>query len=301
MYKIKQSPEDFVVEELTSITPKDSGEYVYFWLTKREYTTHKAVETIARKLKLKLKHVGFAGTKDKKAVTRQLISIKGTTKEHVERLTLPDLKLEFYGYGDDPISLGDLAGNRFKIIVYSDKQVKVEKIKIPNYFGEQRFSTNNPKIGKLLVKKQFQEAATLIQAEPKLTDHLSKNPTDYIGALRQLPRKILLLYVHSYQSFIWNMTVERMIEQGLEQEYVPIIGFAAEETNSIIDDIMKNENLTFRDFIIRQIPEISTEGALRKMYVDMNIKITDDKDKHALEFDLPKGSYATTVIKELFD
>ena len=131
------------------------------------------------------------------------------------------------------------------------KKLKDKKIKIPNYFGEQRFSKNNPKIGKLIVKKEFKQAAELIEGEPKLTNHLQDHPDDYIGALRRLPRKILLLYVHSYQSLLWNLAVERMIDAGIEEEFVPLIGFGTEDVNDIIKDIMKNEDLSFRDFIIK--------------------------------------------------
>ncbi|MEA3430763.1 MAG: tRNA pseudouridine(13) synthase TruD [Nanoarchaeota archaeon] len=303
MYKIKQSPEDFVVEEVTNIEPKDSGPYSYYWMKKKEYTTSKAVEIIARKLKLKLRQVGYAGAKDKKAITLQLISLKNIKKERVESLDIKDIELKFHGYGDTPISLGNLIGNKFRIVVDTDNPVNVEHIKIPNYFGEQRFSTNNPKIGKYIVKKQFKQAALLIQGEPRLTRHLEEHPGDYIGALRQIPRRILLLYVHSYQSLLWNLTVERMIEKGIEQEKIAIIGFGTEESdiNEIMKTIMDNEELTFRDFIIKQIPAISAEGDLRNMFIDTSITVSNyNNTKQILEFQLPKGSYATTVVKELY-
>ncbi|MBW3021859.1 tRNA pseudouridine(13) synthase TruD, partial [Candidatus Woesearchaeota archaeon] len=234
------------------------------------------------------------------AVTTQLISIKNIKKDRVESLNLNDISLEYYGSGPNPISLGDLKANKFIVVVYTDIKIKNKKIKIPNYFGEQRFSKNNPRIGKLIVKKQFKQACELIQGEPKLKQHLDRHPGDYIGALRKLPRKILLLYVHSYQSLLWNTAVERMIDNDIEEDYVPIIGFGTENVNDIIKDIMKNENLSFRDFIIRQIPELSVEGDKRMMFIELNVKVTDKDDKQVLEFELPKGCYATTVIRQLY-
>ena len=75
MYKIKQIPEDFVVREISGIRPSEHGKYTYFLLKKRNYTTQRAVKAIADALHIPEKRFGFAGNKDKNAITEQLCSV----------------------------------------------------------------------------------------------------------------------------------------------------------------------------------------------------------------------------------
>ncbi|MBW3015076.1 tRNA pseudouridine(13) synthase TruD [Candidatus Woesearchaeota archaeon] len=320
MYKIKQHPEDFIVKEITNLKPKDSGSYTYIWLKKKNYTTLRAIETLASKLKINSKSIGFAGTKDKSAVTEQLISIKkSVSKEKIANITLKDIELNFYGYGDTPLSLGDLIGNQFIIIVRNlEKNQLVEHVpKIPNYFGQQRFSRNNAEIGKAIIKKYFKKAVELIlentgDQESKVLDHITHKPNDFVGALRKINIKILRMYVHSYQSYIWNKTLEKCLKDNHKVEFIPILGFGTELGDSVVDNIIKNfmdsEIITLRDFIIPQIPELSAEGDKRKAFTEIkDLEIKTDLDelnkgmfKQLLTFSLPKGSYATTVIEELY-
>jgi len=102
---IKEQPEDFFVEEICDINEikkKDEGKDAhYFYLTKRDYTQMKALEQIARVFRVSRKQIHFAGTKDRRAVTKQLISIQHINKRSFEEnvtyfnsLT-DDLQLEF--------------------------------------------------------------------------------------------------------------------------------------------------------------------------------------------------------------
>ena len=174
MYKIKQVPQDFIVKEITNFEVEDKGEYAYFWLTKTDYTTIGAIRKIALALNLQLKFIGFAGTKDKRAVTKQVISIKNIKKEKVERLALKDIKLEYIGQNSSPLSLGDLEGNEFLITVrnLTTKRIQPPQ-KFPNLYGPQRFSKNNAEIGKLLVNKKFQQAVELID-QYEVQEYLQK-------------------------------------------------------------------------------------------------------------------------------
>ena len=74
MYKIKQIPEDFIVKEINDIILNNDGKYSYFLLKKKNYNTLNAIKAIAKKLKINEKDIGFAGNKDKEAVTKQTIS-----------------------------------------------------------------------------------------------------------------------------------------------------------------------------------------------------------------------------------
>ena len=75
MYKIKQQPEDFRVVEIPNYEIRDKGEYPIFLLRKRNYTTEQAIQKVADYFHIKPKFIGYAGIKDKKAITEQYISI----------------------------------------------------------------------------------------------------------------------------------------------------------------------------------------------------------------------------------
>ena len=310
MYKIKQKPEDFIVKEIPIYELKE-GEYSYFWLTKKDYNTVKAVQRIADKLNIRSKKIGFAGTKDKIAITKQIISIRNIDKEKVENLNIKDIKLEYIGNGDIPISLGDLKGNEFVIVVKNLNTNKLKNTnKIPNLFGPQRFSKNNAEIGKELVRKDFKKALNLINNK-EVKDYLEINPVDFIGALRKIPLKTRKMYVHAYQSLIWNKTAEKYLEISFKNIKIPLIGFQTEIENldydlkEIVLDILNKERLTERDFIIPQVKELTAEGGERDLFItpenfEINFEKKGIKYNAIISFFLPKGSYATIVIDYLF-
>lgn len=322
MYKIKQQPEDFKVFEIPNRKLKDSGTYAIFSLMKKNYTTENAIQTIAKALFIPRKLIGYSGSKDSVAITTQFISFKNISPEKVKKLEFKDISLEHVGYSDAPLSLGDLEGNEFIITIRNlDAHNKFNTAgsshsMIPNYFGEQRFSKNNSEIGKLIITNKFKEASELIKTDNQygkiVEESLLKSSHDYVNAIRQIPKKILQLYVHAYQSALWNKTVEKYLEKDRTQEKIPMIGFGFETNNSeiqeIVDSILKEEEINERDFIIRQIPELSAEGMDRKLYMDLtNLEISGLEDdelnegmkKVKVSFKLGKSSYATVAIKYL--
>ena len=141
-----------------------------------------------------------------------------------------------------------------------------------------------------------------------------------------------MLYVHAFQSLIFNKTISELIisetkeykkvdysngffvfpDKDLNNTKIPIVGFGTEFKDKKIKDIssflLKKEGITLRDFIVRGMPELASEGDERNMFVKpekLNIKTGDDelnksKKKCIISFTLPKGSYATIVIKKIF-
>src|SRR3989344_5359548 len=169
MYKLKQLQEDFIVKEISEIKFDDSGIYYYFLLKKRGYNTLDAINIISEKLRIDGKNIGFSGNKDRNAVTEQVISIKNGN-EGIERLDIKDIELKFIGKGSKDVFLGSNIGNDFEVTIRNlnskeikniENRIKDNGIPMPNYFGPQRFSNNNPEIGKSLVKKDFKKAVEL--------------------------------------------------------------------------------------------------------------------------------------------
>jgi len=318
---IKHIPEDFVVEELIDLDLKENGDYGYFKLIKKAYNTLKAIDLIAEKLRVNSKNIKFSGTKDRKAVTTQYCSLWKGRKDKFP-ISLNGISAEFIGYGSEPISLGTHNSNHFIITIrdLSEKeadlleQFKIEKI--VNYFGEQRFSNNNADVGRAIVKKDFKKAVELIlenkgENENLVADNISSKPNDFVGALKRLPLKLLTLYVGAYQAELWNLVAEEfsVFEDDLE---IPIIGFGTdfedEEIKKAYETITREEKITFRDFIIPQIPELSSEGSIRKLFVNvedfsvseaMSDEFFPAKKKIIVQFTLPKGSYATVLVETL--
>jgi tRNA pseudouridine13 synthase len=340
MVMIKAIPEDFTVEELLPKGfIKKKSDYKVLLLTKRDANTEDKLQEIAHKLHIPRRMIGSCGNKDKNAVTRQYITIKNSLwkDKGIEGLTPA-------GYSDEPLALGKNTANAFTITVRDLDEAELDNVRhtsnikrlttnhfrhdtIPNYFDEQRFSKNNAEIGRSIIKKDFAGASSLIFGTPQ------ENP---IANLRTIPQKQLLMYVHAYQSLLWNKTAitflslkglaaskGRMMPYSQGQLFfpdgkiadtkIPLIGFGTSiegiknaRIKNIITGILSEENITPRDFIIRQMPEITSEGGMRPLLIAvtklrMGKLLPDElhpgKKKQTLSFAIPKGSYATIVVK----
>ncbi|MEK6967943.1 MAG: tRNA pseudouridine(13) synthase TruD [Nanoarchaeota archaeon] len=340
MVKIKQVPEDFIVEEIPKEIVFGSGGYSYYWMRKKGLSTHDAAEIVAKQLGLRINDIGFAGAKDKKAVTSQMISIKGKFSREI--LPRQQLFCEFKGFAEEPVSLGEHNGNIFTITLRDIAEFEADNIiknadklryldfLLPNYFDEQRFSSTNIEIGIALLKKNYPEAVRLIeeQARPdiavELKDYLHKHPHDFVGALRLFPRRVLMLYVHSVQSHLFNEIVNTALDGmrcavvpysrgeflfpavAVEQKECVVPGFMAEDP--LVKELLSRHNLSEDDFINRSLPQLSAESSTRTLLMKVeNFTISEFNDdefnqgkkKVVISFKLGRGSYATIVCKFL--
>ncbi|NOZ80717.1 MAG: tRNA pseudouridine(13) synthase TruD [DPANN group archaeon] len=309
--RIKQLPEDFVVEEVMDLTLEKQGTYAYYLLRKQDITLHEALQDLAEKLRIREKYINVAGIKDKHAITTQHISISRGPKKDLKN---KHYSLKFLGHGDCRINLGMLEGNRFIITVRDIQERPEQPSQFLNTFGEQRFGMhrNNQEIGRLIVQGRLKEAADLLAVQHReVAAHLADHPKDAVGAIRRLRKDIALLYIHAYQSFLWNRVAKELAKREKEQCLVPLLGISTEfvdkDIETIYRSILQEEGIRLTDFIIRKIPELTTDGAERRLYIDVkDMKIgalKDDelnkgKKKVVLSFGLPKGSYATEVIAQ---
>ncbi len=301
---IKFVPEDFVVDEKTSIVPRNEGSYTIFQLWKRDCSTLEALNMLSKKWHVPLKWLGVAGLKDKRAITTQLFSAKG----NVAPCDLGKVRIEILGRSKSPISTGMLEGNSFKIVVRSVEEVPETSGEFVNYYGEQRFGTANEDIGLNMIKGDWKKACELTD-DPRVQEWFVSHPNDYVGAMKILPLKLLKLYVHSYQSKVWNECVSALLEKGETMTEFPIPGFGSEgEHIDVLTTRIAHDGITLRSFVIRQIPELSSEGGTRTVMItaeNATMKVDNDdqfpgKKKVTLEFYLPKGCYATEFIRQLF-
>ena len=169
---IKQRPEDFLVDEIPQYTPSGEGEHIYLTITKRGLSTMEMVEVIARHFGVKRHAVGYAGLKDKHAVTRQLVSVHVPGKKIEQFPELRNDRLAIVGadYHANKLRPGHLRGNRFSVRIRGVKPTDVltadrvlrrlARVGVPNRVGEQRFGMleNNHLVGRNLIVGDFDAA-----------------------------------------------------------------------------------------------------------------------------------------------
>lgn len=175
---IKQRAEDFFVQEVPLYEPSGAGEHVYCEIEKVGLTTFDAVNRIAAALGVSSRDVGYAGLKDARAVTRQVLSVSGTTEQAVMDLRIPGVTVRWAARHGNKLRLGHLAANRFAVKVRDVEPTDVVKLKsplevirrrgLPNYFGEQRFGRrgDNDRLGAALVRGDNAEMLSLLLGRP---------------------------------------------------------------------------------------------------------------------------------------
>jgi len=311
-----QRPEGFVVKEIldrNSIKKYDlygSRKYKYsiFLMKKVNTNTIDAVKNIANLLKISGSDIGFAGLKDKNAVTYQYISLKNELKDKINKLKdkLSEKKIELsYVSQGKKLKPGDLIGNKFEIFMKpnpSNKFIKdfieslttASNLKImPNYFGVQRFGSNrnNHIIGYHILRREFEEANELMK---KSNIKSSK--------------KIMKFFINAYQSWIFNEIVNHIIKDKknitkikrnkIRMSSAPLPGFNSKPRKNfkweIINKIHKDHGISLKDYRINEL-KLTARGSERPLFINVkNITFNNE-----LSFTLPKGSYATVLLNEI--
>lgn len=194
-----------------------SKSFIHFTMYKENKDTMDVANVLSKFLKTPTRLIRFAGTKDRRAITCQRMSI---SKINIDRLNalnraLKGVVLGGFKFEDESLSLGDLRGNEFTIAIRDvkvpeDSTVSLEQILADgcafikengfiNYFGMQRFGTfsvSTHEVGKCLLLEQWEKAANLILAEQENVLPISKEARkiwsetkDPAAALKRMPRQ----------------------------------------------------------------------------------------------------------------
>lgn len=175
---IKESPGDFLVEEIPAYLPCGFGEHCYLIIEKCGITTLEAIRRIARALKIQERDIGYAGMKDAVGVTRQTVSVQWLDPDKARALEVDGVKVVAAQRHANKLKLGHLKGNRFCIAVrgVADSAPQVvpavlailEKRGVPNYFGFQRYGAqgNSHLIGFAMLRGEWRECVDRLIGEP---------------------------------------------------------------------------------------------------------------------------------------
>ena len=228
--RLRQRISDFAVEEIPPENlshsqleqklkeKKFGGSYKHtiFWMEKFNWDTHQALQAIAKKLHVSPSRFGIAGTKDKRAVTKQRVSAWEISPEQLEKIKIRDIKLYGFEPSDKKLQLGESGGNKFEIIIRDTDLPKDEIEKrlnetfaqlqngIPNLFGPQRFGEVRKithLVGREILKGNFENAVKIyltkaFDAEPddskEARNFLSENwnQKGFAEAIRKFPHRL---------------------------------------------------------------------------------------------------------------
>lgn len=408
--RLKKTPEDFIVRERsieiepiseTALATRDPTLplYTYARVRSRNWETNRLIQVLSKRLGISYDKIAFAGTKDKRAITEQLMAFE-VEPERLKAINLDDVEIFDICISPRVLKIGDLYGNDFEIRIMDIKLTEEELLDrissteqqlakvngFPNFFGIQRFGVIRPvtqDIGKLLVQKKFEDAILAyignpMEGEPEkdyevraefdrcwdlewaienypkylnferiMINYLIRHPEDYIGALDQLPKNLCMMFIHAYQSYLFNKMVCARIRneiplnepvQGdivlpiddhklpVHKTWIPIternhqklirqcrngkafvsgVLYGSETPmangafGEIEQQIIEEEGLSSEDFIIAELPKISSKGSRREIIAPVLRFEYEIKSEYVkMHFGLIKGSYATTLLRE---
>jgi tRNA pseudouridine13 synthase len=207
--RIKQVPEDFEVEEIPAYEPCGTGDFLYLWIEKRDMGAEYFVRQIARRLEIPVGEVGTAGLKDRRAVTRQMVSVPVATAERIGRLDGEGMRVLRVSRHSNKLRPGHLRGNRFRVLVRDVDAGASERLEpilerlrrdgLANFYGGQRFGKQGETVQLGLTQLRGDNA-----------------PTNTEGPPRQLRNPFLRkLALSAAQSALFNWYLARRLTDGL--------------------------------------------------------------------------------------
>uniref|UniRef100_A0A7N0UDF1 TRUD domain-containing protein n=1 Tax=Kalanchoe fedtschenkoi TaxID=63787 RepID=A0A7N0UDF1_KALFE len=245
-----------------------NGKFLRFNLYKENKETHECIALIGKMLGVQPRSFGFAGTKDKRSVSTQRVTVFKQRANKLAALNnrLIGIKVGDFCYVNEGLVLGKLLGNRFTItlrgvIADCDNTIKASADSLGrhgfiNYFGLQRFGSGSVPthlIGAALLRGEWDAAVSMILdprdgereyinkareyykesgdiqgtlrqlpknmfAERAVLMSLKNDPRNSLLALTAIPRTLRMMYVHSYQSFLWNNAASARVKKyGINQ------------------------------------------------------------------------------------
>ena len=335
-FVFNSSARDFTVEEIPLYEFSGEGEHLVLHVRKKEMTTWEMLDVLSNHVGIRRRDMGYAGLKDKHAMTLQYVSVMAIHEEKLKAFSHEKIKILSMVRHSNKIRVGHLKGNRFNIRLKKVLGVQKDKLDsvlkwiknngVPNYFGNQRFGNDGD---------NWMEGKKLIE-----------------GTLKMRDRKTKEFLMGSYQSYLFNqwlskrMEINLLLEKFTQSQTEQVMKLpkdslkgTKEQTNffKILEgDVMMHypygrlfnaenlaeESLRFQEKDIapaglltgkKADPAKATAGLIESPFVEnipLNgsrryawIQVTEvsktyveEKAHYELSFVLPKGCYATNVL-----
>ncbi|RDU70915.1 tRNA pseudouridine(13) synthase TruD [Helicobacter brantae] len=209
-FHFTQTPRDFVVQEVPLYEPSGEGEHLYIVVRKKSLSTPELIKILSSTLGVSSKEIGYAGLKDKNALTTQALTLpkrfEHALSQSQSTLEQKNIKILSTTPHANKLRVGHLKGNKFFIRIKKVQKSDLEKIKsvlqkisdfgMPNYFGFQRFG----KFG-----DNYLEGKAIIEGKKKIRD-----------------KKLSTFLISSYQSHLFNLWLSQRVQTSLLiQEFSP--------------------------------------------------------------------------------
>ncbi|MFE4924859.1 tRNA pseudouridine(13) synthase TruD [Streptomyces sp. NPDC056661] len=332
---LKYQPADFVVREslLVPMTDRDSAEQRYLLLRKCGFTTMEAVRLIADRFGLLSTEISYGGLKDEDGITEQLIAMPSHSlppATEVGRWVISAdgdrwMELQHYGWGCDPLQIGRLEGNGFRVVVRNLTSDSADRLSgerklttfFLNYYDTQRFGVpGGPKrthlVGEAILDGRWavalRELSGLRAPESASASAWSGDPKDYFA---NLDPRTTSFYLAAHSSAQWNKLMVAQVDEscGTEQETVTVDGIdyryvtSPKATTRVLADSVMLPFTKYR--FVEGVPVSSASQRTTVVQTAVSVgQIAEDPAHNGrfcveLRFFLPSGCYATAAIRQL--
>ena len=330
--RIKVEPEDFVVEELPAYLPNGEGEHLYLWIEKRDVSADYLTGQLSRALGISRDAIGMAGQKDRRAVTRQWVSVPGEAESRLSALAELAanglIKVLSSARHRNKLRTGHLLGNRFDIRVRTDDPAaleiasgiaeRVRQQGVPNRYGDQRFGIGDSTLAwgrDLLTGTRTAREIEPHRRKSFLRLALSSVQSDLFNAVIQLResrgelrRAIdgdVLQVIASGGCFL---TEDLAVDQARidTREVIPtgpMFGVKMKSPTGLAHQL-EQQILAASGFELKHFEPFSQlmQGARRALVVyPSDVETHPDPLGVRIVFSLPPGAYATTVLAEFLE
>jgi tRNA pseudouridine13 synthase len=321
--RLRVSPEDFQVRELPLVEPDGSGEHAWLWIRKRNENTDHVAGLLAQHAGVHPREVSYAGLKDRNAVTEQWFSVHLPGRPDPEWAALDSETVTVLRHARHTRKLqrGTLHGNAFRIVLrdvqgdrarLQDLLQQVKTAGVPNYFGVQRFGIDgsNLQTAALLFRNprmklsRNRRSLALSAARSLLFNAVLARRVEEHAWSRALPGDALQL-AGSHSFFIAEAGDAGIARRVAEHDIHPTGPLVGKGESPVQDECRALEQAVLSEYG-ESMAGLAAAG-LRQERRALRLPVTDlhwhwpQADELVLEFSLPSGCYATSVLRELAD